>query len=197
MRTVLGAALAASLCSAVPAAAATFVVDAMANSTTGGTGLPTVAVSSGDAITISSSTDDLWSAGALPRFSDANGLTAVRLATAADDSGQAVGTQIGADFGLLGLHGLNLPFGSLVGEINGVFQLLGANFSGSAWDTGTLNLYYWDSNNGDNFGTIAFDVGTGAGGVPEPAGWALAIVGLGLVGGAMRRRKHSIVAVSA
>ena len=175
----------------VPAAAAVYVVSAGANSSSGGAGLATISLTSGQNFSISSDTNDLWSAGPLPRFSDANGLTGVRLATAADDSGQLVGTQIGANFGLWGQHGISAPYGSLVGELGGVFQFLGANFSGPAWGNGTLNFYYWDSNNGDNSGSIAFNVSTGA--IPEPASWAMMIAGFGMVGFAMRRRRMASV----
>jgi hypothetical protein len=175
----------AALTVTAPATAQTFVVDAMANSSSGGTGLASVALSAGQTFTISSSTDDLWSAGALPRYSDANGLTGDRFATATDDSGQAVGTQIGTNFGLWSQNSLSAAYGSLVGELNGVYMLLGANGSFVASSSGTLNLYYWDSNNGDNFGTIAFNITA----VPETAAWAMMIGGFGLAGAAVRRRK--------
>ncbi|HET6198585.1 MAG TPA: hypothetical protein VFE12_22665, partial [Acetobacteraceae bacterium] len=157
MRLVAISAFAALLAASGSAHAATFVVDALANSSSGGVGLATIALTNGQAFTISSSTDDLWSAGPLPRYSDANGLTGNRFATASDDSGQPVGTLIGADFGLWSQHSISAPFGSLVGEIGGVFKELDANFSGAAWGAGTLNLYYWDQNNGDNFGNITFN----------------------------------------
>jgi hypothetical protein len=37
----------------------------------------------------------------------------------------------------------------------------------------------------------------GAGGVPEPAAWAMMLAGFGLVGGAMRARRHRVALVSA
>lgn len=175
----------AALTIAAPASAQTFIVDAMANSSSGGTGLASITLTAGQTFTISSSTDDLWSAGALPRYSDANGLTGDRWATATDDSGQPVGTQIGANFGLWSQNSLSAAFGSLVGELNGVYMLLGANGSFVAGSSGTLNLYYWDSNNGDNFGTIAFNISA----VPEAAAWGMMIGGFGLAGAAVRRRK--------
>jgi len=189
------AALAVGLALAGAANAATYVVAAMGNSSSGGAGLPTIALNAGDVFSVSASTDDLWSAGALPRFSDADGLTGNRFATATDDSGQPVGTLIGANFGLWNQHGVSLPFGSLVGELGGVFQFLGTSFSGPAWASGTLNLYYWDSNNGDNFGDIKVDITQrGGGGVPEPASWALMITGFGLTGALLRRRRILAVA---
>ncbi|MET0309029.1 MAG: PEPxxWA-CTERM sorting domain-containing protein [Sphingomonas sp.] len=175
----------AALTIATSANAQTFVVDAQANSSSGGTGLASIALIAGQTFTISSSTDDLWSAGALPRYSDANGLTAPRWATATDDSGQAVGTQIGADFGIWTQNGFSAAYGSLVGELGGVYTLLGANGSFVASSSGTLNLFYWDSNSGDNFGSISFDVTA----VPEPAAWGMMIGGFGLAGMALRRRK--------
>lgn len=78
----------------------------------------------------------------------------------------------------------------LVGEIGGVFQALGANWSGAAWGSGTLNLYYWDSNNSDNFGDIRFDITA----VPEPATWSMMIVGVGAAGGMLRRRRRLVAA---
>lgn len=179
-----------------PALAAVYVVDAQANSVTGGTGVSTHTVATGDALTVSSDTNDLWSAGALPRFSDASGLTGDRLATALDDSGQPVGTLIGQDFGLWTFNGLTAPFGALVGEIGGVYQLLGANFSGSAWGDGALRLFYWDANNEDNDGSIAFDVSTGLSPIPEPATWVMLIAGFGLVGAALRSNRGVVRTLS-
>jgi hypothetical protein len=166
--------------------AGVYVVDAFNNSSTGGTGLATLSLTAGESFSISSSTNDLWSLGGLPRFSDGNGLVGNRFATASDDSGWSPGTQIGADFGLWTQHGVSLPYGSLVGEIGGVYEELGANFSGTAWNTGVLNLYTWDENNYDNFGSITFDVSAAS--VPEPI--TLSLFGTGLAGAvAMRRRR--------
>ncbi len=186
MKTGLLCAAAAAAVTFAPAAAsaATYTVFAQGNSSSGGAGLPSIALTAGQVFTVSSSTDDLWSAGALPRYSDANGLTGPRFATATDDSGQPVGTQIGADFGPWSQNGLTAAYGTLVGELNGVYSALGANGTFTAASTGVLNLYYWDSNSGDNFGSITFSIAA----VPEPATWALMILGFGAVGAAMRRR---------
>ena len=140
------------------------VVQALGNSYTGGQLLPVFDVVQGQTFTVSSSTNDLWSAGALPRFSDADGLIAFRLATAQDDSGVQPGTQIGGAFGSLTIGNFTAPFGALVGEVAGQRVLVGANGTITAPATGTLSVGYWDSNAGDNTGSIAFNFGLGAGG---------------------------------
>ena len=140
------------------------VVQALANSYTGGTLVPVFDVVQGQTIRVSSSTNDLWSAGFLPRFSDGDGLVAFRLATAQDDSGIQPGTQIGAAFGNLAIGNFSAPFGALVGQIGNQNVLLGANGTVTAPATGTLSVGYWDSNAGDNTGSIAFTFATGSGG---------------------------------
>jgi hypothetical protein len=190
-KLILAAALAVSSL-ASPANAAIFIVDAGTHSSNNGTGTPLstgifLALSQG--LIVTSSTDDLWNAGPLPRFSDANGLTANRFATALDDSGQPIGTQIGTNFGTFTNFGHTAPFGALVGEIGGVYQTIGANFNGPAWGTGELKLFYWDSNAGDNSGQIAFNVSA----VPEPATWAMMLAGFGLVGFSLRRKQRASV----
>jgi hypothetical protein len=177
--------VAASMLLAAPAAAAVYVVDSAANSYGGGVGLATFGVTAGQTIKVSSSTDDLWSLGALPRWSDGNGLVANRFASATDDSGQPIGTKIGQNFGLYTSGPYSFAYGALVGEIGGVYKKLGANSLTTAWGTGTLKLYNWDSNSGDNSGSIRFHVAV----VPEPATWALLVAGFGFVGVGMRRRR--------
>ncbi|MGV3510525.1 MAG: beta strand repeat-containing protein [Novosphingobium sp.] len=140
------------------------VVQALANSYTGGSLVPVFDVVQGQTITVSSSTDDLWSAGVLPRFSDGDGLIAFRLATAQDDSGVQPGTQIGAAFGNLTLGNFSAPFGALVGQIGNQNVLIGANGTVTIPATGTLSVGYWDSNAGDNTGSIAFTFGSTTGG---------------------------------
>ena len=129
------------------------------------------------------------SAGPLPRWSDANGLIADRYKTASDDSVAAVGQQIGTNFGTWTQNGFTAPYGSLVGQIGSTYMLLGANGTFVAPTAGVLNLYYWDSNNGDNTGSIAFNIGTA---VPEPATWGMMILGFGAVGAGLRRRSAKV-----
>jgi len=180
-------AFAAATAIAGAAGAATFIVDAQANSSSGGVGVATINLTAGQNFTVSVDPNDLWNAGALPRWSNADGLTHDTFATGTDDSGEAAGTHIGTDFGTWTQGNLTAPFGTLVGELNGVFHVLGTSFSGAAWDTGTLELFYWDSNNGDNTQFITAAVNTAL--VPEPATWALMIGGFGLAGAMLRRRR--------
>ncbi len=193
-RLLTAAAIALSSLSAT-ANAEIVVVDAAANSSTGGTGATTtLTFTLGQIFRVRSSINDLWSAGSLPRFSDGSGLVADRFATAADDSGQPVGTQIGTDFGPYTQNGFTAPYGSLVARYSdGTYQLLGANFTGAAAGNGTAELFYWDSNNGDNTGNIRFNI---LAGVPEPTSWALMILGFGVIGGAMRARRRQTTKVS-
>jgi PEP-CTERM motif len=185
-KTLIALAVTAAMLAPASASAATVIVAAQGNSSSGGTGQASgLTLAIGQGFRILSSTNDLWSAGALPRFSDANGLTGLRFATAADDSGQPVGTQIGQSFGLWTQNSFSAPFGALVGRYaDGTYQLLGANFTGTATGNGALELFYWDSNSGDNFGEISV---TALAGIPEPATWAFMIMGFGLAGGALRQ----------
>jgi len=179
-------AFAASAVVAGAAAAADFTVSAFGNSSSGtGVGLATISLAAGQQFTVSVDPNDLWSAGALPRWSNADGLTGNRFATGTDESGQPAGTLIGQDFGLNTQNGLSAPFGTLVGELGGVFEVLGTHFSGPAWNSGTLTLFYWDSNNFDNTGSVLASVVA----VPEPASWTLMIGGFGLAGAMLRRRR--------
>ena len=184
-------AFAVGLALAGSAGAANIVVDALGNSSSGGVGATTgLTLSTGQAFTVTVDPGDLWSAGALPRWSNADGLTHDLFATGTDDSGQPAGTLIGQDFGLWTQNGLTAPFGTLVGDIGGVFHVLGTNFAGPAWAAGALTLYYWDSNNGDNTQFVTAAVNA----VPEPATWVMMIGGLGLIGVTLRGRRMATVA---
>jgi hypothetical protein len=181
------AAVAAAALTASAANAATFTVSAFDNSSSGtGVGLASVDLTGGEAFQVSVDPTDLWNAGALPRWSNADGLTGNLFATGTDDSGQPAGTLIGQNFGLWTENGLSAPFGTLVGELGGEFRVLGTNFHGTAWNTGTLTLFYWDSNNADNTGSVLASIVATA--VPEPLSWSLMIAGFGMAGAMLRRR---------
>jgi uncharacterized protein (TIGR03382 family) len=153
--------------SVAPANAALIDVFAQANSSSGGVGASSgLTLSLGQSFSVVVSPTDLWSAGALPRWSNANGLIGPLLSTGSDESGTAAGTAIGANFGTHTQSGLSAPFGALVGEISGTFFLLGTSFSGPAPAAGLLNFYYWDSNSGDNSDKVSVNVQ--ATGVPAP-----------------------------
>lgn len=191
MKRAMIAALAAGLAMAGGAQAATVIVDASANSSTGGTGADTgLALTLGQLFQVLVDPNDLWNAGTPPRWSNADGLTHNIYATGTDDSGAAAGTLIGINYGMRTVAGFSAPYGALVGEIGGVFQLIGTNFNGAAWNAGELNLYYWDSNSVDNTQYITADV-TSSTAVPEPATWAFMIVGFGLLGGALRTKRSA------
>src|SRR5512134_1378382 len=136
MKKFIGQSMLASLLvlTAVTVQAAPFTVDALLNSSSGsGVGLNTgINLSAGEVFTVSVGVNDLWSAGALPRWSNADGLVGNLFATAGDESGEAPGTLIGQNFGLHSQNGLSAPFGTLVGELSGTFFTLGTSFSGPA-----------------------------------------------------------------
>jgi len=175
-----------ALAAAVPVG---FDVRAFENSTSGtGVGLDTlIHFNVGDVFSVEVDPDDLWNAGALPRWSNADGLTHDLFATGTDDSGQAAGTKIGQDFGLHNQHGLSLPYGTLVGSIGGQFFAIGTSFLGPAPASGNLLLYYWDSNNFDNTEYVTAYVDAAP--VPEPG--TLLLVGGGLIGLARARRRRA------
>ena len=176
--------VAAALLLAGAANAATVVVDAKADSwnSGAGTGLDTgITLGAGESFAVTVASTDLWNAGALPRWSNANGLTGTLLATGTDESGEAAGTVIGTNFGLLG----SFAFGELVGQIgNGAYFAVGTNFNGTANASGALKLFYWDTFTDDNSGSVSASITT----VPEPGSVALLLAGLGIIGGLSRRR---------
>lgn len=167
-----------------PAIAAPISVDVFANqnSSTGGVALDTgIDLSAGDRLVVSVDPLDCWSAGAANRISNANGLDGLSPAPC----------QPTGNFGLHSQDGESFHFGSLVGRIDGGdWFFLGTDFDAFVSSTGRLYLAYWDSNSGDNFGSVtAFinvnDTGTK---VPEPG--VLALIGLGLAGMAGLRRRR-------
>jgi hypothetical protein len=170
--------------------AADVTVSASNNSTSGGTGATALTLTAGQTFTVSVDTGDLWNAGALPRWSNADGLTHDLFWSPGIDSQvpvYPVGTPIGTLFPLWVQGGLSAPYGSLVGQIgSGNFFTIGTNYSGSAATAGTLSLFYFDSNNSDNTGSILAHVTA----VPEPETYVMMMAGLGLLGFVGRRKKN-------
>lgn len=126
--------------------ASQFIVKAKENSVTGGTALVTgITVSKGQLLTISVAPDDKWSAGAADRESNANGLS----------------NPFGGNYGVFTKGPFSFFYGSLVGSLdNGkTFFAVGTRLEMSILiPSGRLLLYYWDSNNADNTGSVTATV---------------------------------------
>jgi hypothetical protein len=154
----LAAALALPL--AAPALAATVHVDAATHSSNLGTGLATgILVNPGDTLSIHADPRDTWSLGAetpCTRISDANGLTDC--------------------YGSYTQGGFTALYGTLVGRIGtGAFFVVGTMFEETVTETGYLFLYAWDSDDGDNSGSIQVTISA----VPLPAGGLMLAGALG------------------
>jgi hypothetical protein len=181
-----------SVVAAGPSRAATVdvTVSAFLNSSSGGIAA-TTPLTAGETFTVTVGANDLWNAGALPRWSNADGLVGDRFATGTDESGQSAGTKIGQAFTPPWTqNGLTAPYGALVGEIGlGPFFLIGTSFTGFSPSNDTLKLFYWDSNFEDNSGSITAFVTA----VPEASTWAMMILGFLAVGLATYRRKRNLM----
>ena len=122
-----------------------FEVKAKENSVSRGVPLQTgIILSKGEVLTISVSPDDTWSAGADNRTSNANGL----------------GNPLGGDYGLFTKNGFSFLFGSLVGSLDDgkTFFPVGTRLELTILSPGRLSLFYWDSNNQDNSGSVTATV---------------------------------------
>jgi PEP-CTERM motif len=184
-RLALAVALLSSSAFAVPTP---FDVFSNQNSINGFNGVVTFGFTTGQNISVSVSATDIWSAGPLPRWSNADGLVTTLLATGTDESGFAAGTLIGQGFPSFTQFGYTAPYGSLVGRIGGVYQLLGTNFAGPAWATGNLELFYWDENAADNLDKITALIDFEPQAIPEPSALGLLGVGIAMLGFARRRK---------
>lgn len=180
---------AAAFVATTAASAADFTVNSIDNCACfAANGLATVSLAAGQGFAVTVSATDLWSAGELPRWSNADGLVGDLFATGSDESGAASGTKIGEGFGNLTMGNLSAPFGALVGQVgSGDYFLVGTNYSGQATSAGVLKLFYWDSSNTDNVGSVLASVTVSA--VPEPGTYALMAGGLGMLAWFARRRR--------
>jgi hypothetical protein len=97
--------------------------------------------------------------------------------------------------------------GLVTGYVNGVSQFSFTDSTGLAVINGTLNLFQDDANTSFNEASPGFvdyiklsDVGGfsgGGGGVPEPAAWAMMVLGVGAIGAALRMRTKTQGAAAA
>lgn len=180
--TAAALALCAAGMAAVPAAASPILVlrevFAAANSSSGGTALDTgVDISAGVRLQVSVDPLDCWSAGAANRISNANGL----------DGNSPAPCQPTGNFGLWSQDGESFHYGALVGRIDaGDWFLLGTSFDQIMTDAGRLFLAYWDSNAGDNFGSVAATIALDTPNTPVPLPGTLALLAVG--GYALRKR---------
>lgn len=122
-------------------AGSSFNIKAMENSVSGGNGFNTgLNLQPGQLLVISADPKDIWSAGAADRTSNPNGL----------------GNPLGGSYGLYSRGSQSFLYGSLVGSLdNGsTFFSVGTFLMMTVLTSGTLKLYYWDSNNQDNTGQV-------------------------------------------
>ncbi|MDX2209014.1 MAG: PEPxxWA-CTERM sorting domain-containing protein [Sphingopyxis sp.] len=95
------------------------------------------------------------------------------------------GTGLLTGFGLNGNIGPTFTMGALIGA-SAPFTT--STFSFRATNAGSLRLAFGTTSR-DNIGPLLDNVSLNIGAVPEPATWAMMIMGFGLIGGTMRSRK--------
>lgn len=130
-----------------------FVVQAKQNSVSGGAPMNTgIVLKPGQLLTVSVPADDTWSAGPANRTSNANGL----------------GNPLGGNFGTFAKGAFVYLYGSLVGSLDGgqTFFGVGTRLEMTILAPGKLSLFYWDSNNADNTGSITATVAVYSGPLP-------------------------------
>ncbi len=100
------------------------------------------------------------------------------------DNGTLSGTYMGEllDSGVMGLFNIT----ESILFTGGTGRYAGA--SGSAFGTGTVQFGLYEGSPA-SFGNFTFEGTVTAPGIPEPASWAMLIVGFGLVGGIVRRNR--------
>jgi len=134
---------------------ATFEVSATTHSIVGGNPLDTrIHLSARDRLVVQVNPNDLWRAGSGPRESNAEGL----------------GKPFGDSFGNYTTRGGSFPYGSLIGQIgeNGTFFFVGTSYDNIVLTEGTLRLCFWDSNAGDNSGSVRANVQVNPSSSPTP-----------------------------
>ena len=94
-----------------------------------------------------------------------------------------VNGMIGPTYSLGGIIGANAPFST-------------STYSFRATTAGSLKLAFGTTSR-DNIGPMLDNVSLNIGAVPEPATWAMMIMGFGLIGGALRSRKAATVRFAA
>lgn len=128
--------------------------------------------------------------------SDSNGfLTAIFQGTLDLPTAEALTFHLGADD-----DAFVYIDGNLVDQLGGVHPVTDAPITTSTLTQGdhTLEIFYADRNVSQAELDFSIDTAgvTVSGGVPEPGTWALMVVGVGLMGAALRRRRQGIAAIS-